>query len=1011
MNSLKNAFLFTALIILGGSAVFAASPRAQDRPIDRSGFQNPPKIYRPWVRWWWPGNDVAAGELRRELRVMDKAGFGGAEIQAFTMGLNMKMPSEVADRVLSFASPPYFEHVLAAVEEADKLGLQIDVTLGSGWPFGGTHINKELTLRTLLWNEIDLKGPKKFSKELPPPKRPFFYMIAPLAKFVGMHIATYYREDFRAIAAVAARPLGNAKHSWKPWNFHDTVILDFDSLVNLSDRIGPDGTLEWEVPEGKWKIIIFYLGPNGSSPTLLAEKEPGLTMDHFNREALETHINRVLAPGHKILSRYYGKTLRGFFTDSLELKVEHCWSEDFLLEFERRRGYDLTPYLPAVPVPMKHNMIANVAGFSPAPEFDFEGGVGKRIRHDVDRTLAELYRERFIKPLSEYAEAHGLKSRLQSHGMQADILQNYGAAHIPETEQLYAGGNTDFLKMASSGGHLYGRNLITAEFAVWGNRDYMTTPLKIKAAADKLFTAGINGMVFHGFPYTYREPGFGSPAWAPFSSPFMPVTTFSSNFNEENSFFKYLPVLNDYITRCQYVLRQGENVADVALYYPLFGYPHRTSVTEELTGGLIDETDARLGGGLRGVIYREKALGPENEWVKRNIAVADQLMAHGYNYDHVNEDSLLKARVQDGMIRIGEASCHVLVLNRIEHLTLALAKKLESLAHEGAAIVFVDTLPEGQPGFKDYLKNDPVIKQTIRNLKDAENKVILTGRTELAEQIRSRLGIKPDVAFDRPQPGLEYIHRKAGKGDYFFFRNSTRKPVRTEVQFPCAGRSPEIWDPWTGEITPASGYRREKGGVAMDIELTPYGSLLLGFERTPERVAAPREAAPPVSGPLSTISIKRWHLETDLVGTDGLRRPMVMDMEGLKDWREIKGLAGCSSPGRYSATVNLDQEFFKDRFRIILDLGDVRDAAEVRINREEVAPLIVPPFSCDVTKYLKPGANQIQVLVTPTLYNRLVRWGSSGDRRYRQFKGRENLMPSGLLAPVRVKVYRIPLGK
>ena len=1002
MKFWKNSRVLLAMVLIAGSGLLAGASKTGQ--VDRAEFQNPSKTYRPWVRWWWPGNDVRAEELKRELGVMDDAGFGGAEIQAFTMGLKMKMPADVADRVLSFGSPSYFEHVLAAVSEADKHGMQIDLTLGSGWPFGGTHITKDLTLRTLLWNEMDVNGPKKFSKRIPPPKKPLFFMIAPVAEFVGMHVATYYKKDFRPVAAVAARPVGKAKHSFKPWNLHDTVILDFDSLVNLTDRIGPEGKLEWQVPKGKWKVIIFYVGPNGTSPTLVAEKNPGLTMDHFSKEALDAHINHVLAPGDEILSPYYGKALRGFFTDSLELKVEHCWTDDFLSEFEKRRGYDLTTYLPALPMPMKHNMVGHI-GFLLAPEFDFETGEGDRIRYDVDRTLVELYSERFISPMSQYADSHGLKSRVQAHGMQADILHNYGIAHIPETEQLYAGGNTDFLKMASSGGHVYGRNLVTAESVVWDTRDYMTTPLKIKAAADKLFTAGINGMVFHGFPYTYKQPGFGTPAWAPFSSPFMALGTFSSNFNEENPFFKYLPVINAYITRCQYVLRHGENVADVALYYPLFGYPQRTLVKEELTGGLLDETDARIGSGgvLSRILHRETVLWPEHELVKANVKVADQLMAHGYNYDHVNEDSLLRASVCDDMLCIGEACYRVLVLNRIKSLSPALARKLETLAKEGAAMVFVDILPEGQPGFKDYKVNDPVIKQAMRKLRGTENRVILASKAELAEQVRTRLRVNPDVEFDRPQPSLDYIHRKAGDADYFFFRNSKRDPVHAQARFPCKGKAPEIWNPWTGEVTPVAGYRRDGDRVVMDIEIGSYGSLLVGFD--PGRAAlmqgstaAPRE--------LSSMSIKTWHLETELVGTDGSRRPVVIDMEGLKDWREVKGLEGCSSPGRYSATVNLDKAFFRDCARIMLDLGDVRDAAEVRINGKDVATLIIPPFSCNATAYLKPGINKIEILVTPTLYNRLVRWGSSLDKRYKQFKNRRNLMPSGLIGPVSISASR-----
>jgi hypothetical protein len=556
--------------------------------------------------------------------------------------------------------------------------------------------------------------------------------------------------------------------------------------------------------------------------------------------------------------------------------------------------------------------------------------------------------------------------------------------------------------MASSAGHVQGRNLITAESVVWDTRDYMTTPLKIKAAADKLFTAGINGMIFHGFPYTYKEPGFGTPAWAPFSSPMLPIGTFSSNFNEENPFFKYLPVINAYITRCQYVLRQGQNVADVAMYYPLFGYPQRTLVKEDLTGGVLDDTDAPRGGRLQDMLHGDTDLWPEHEWVISNIKVADHLMANGYNYDHVSESALLDARVCDGMICIGEARYKVLAMNRIGNLPLEVVKKLVSLAGKGAAIVFVDSLPEGQPGLKDFERNDPVIKETIQQLLDSKERVILARCDEVADEMKIKIGIEPDVVFKRPQPNLDYIHRKIAGADYFFFRNSKREVLKARAMFKCDGRVPGIWDAWTGEVKPADGYRKEKGRVVLDIEIGPYGSILLGFDKN----GPPGNPSEPYRELVSTIAVNNWHLETEILKPDGKSKPIAIDLEGLAAWREIKGLEGCSTPGRYYAEVNLEKDLLENGSKVMLDLGDVRDAAEVRINGKDVATLLVPPFSCDITGYVKPGENKIEILVTPTLFNRLVRFGNSGDKRYKQFKNRTHLMPSGLIGPASIKAYR-----
>jgi hypothetical protein len=189
----------------------------------------------------------------------------------------------------------------------------------------------------------------------------------------------------------------------------------------------------------------------------------------------------------------------------------------------------------------------------------------------------------------------------------------------------------------------------------------------------------------------------------------------------------------------------------------------------------------------------------------------------------------------------------------------------------------------------------------------------------------------------------------------------------------------------------------------MDLNLPAWGSLLIGFEKTPAQVPS-SPPAPPIPAKLpAPVAIFAWHLETALRSPDGKSKPVVLDLNPLRDWREIQELKGCSTPGKYTAEVNLDQGLFQPGVRLFLDLGDARDAAEVKINGRPAGTLLVPPFACGVTNFLKPGKNTIEVLVTPTLYNRLIRFGNSGDKRFRQFKGRTNLMPSGLLGPVVIR--------
>src|SRR6202034_4617351 len=164
------AIAFLACLLcwpLFSSAQLASSGKGSLQDALRINFENPPAAARPMVRWWWPGGDVSDEEIARELRIIKDAGFGGVEIQSFKDGLNPVPTAEVARRVDSFLAPEWFNHVKYAIEEGGRLGLDVDLTFGSGWPFGGPYIPLQLSGQKLIVHQTAVTGPSTFTGRFP----------------------------------------------------------------------------------------------------------------------------------------------------------------------------------------------------------------------------------------------------------------------------------------------------------------------------------------------------------------------------------------------------------------------------------------------------------------------------------------------------------------------------------------------------------------------------------------------------------------------------------------------------------------------------------------------------------------------------------------------------------------------------------------------------------------------------------------------------------------------------
>jgi hypothetical protein len=926
----------------------------------RQLFQSPPKKYRPLVRWWWLGNDVAEAELRREIDVLDAAGFGGAEIQAFNKGFANKDVSQAqVHRINSFATPSFFRHVAVAAEEARNRGMFVDYTFGSGWPFGGGEaITPELSSIELRSTHLSIAGPTTLRQKLQIPS------ITDGDPSTGPDVLKQLPDGWKermkkrtkVVAVVAVR--GEDAQ----WDFHapggprQTVVkpgqLQKGTSVDLSARLQPDGVLQWDVPPGTWQVFVFCSVPTMQRVNGAAGEGLQLVMDHLSSEAFAAHAKRVGDDAVPYIGEFFGNGLRAIFCDSLEVSANLFWSDDFLAEFRRRRGYDLLPYLPILKV-QSHS--APFGEFADLPVFEI-AEIGDQVRNDYRQTVSDLITERFYGEFNKWAHAHKLLSRTQAHGAPAEVLRIYGEADIPETEDLYGNNGYDFLKMAASSAHVYGRAIVGSESFVWPNVAYQTTPEKMKVAADELLTAGVNAIVYHGFPYIV--PDLPAPGWHPFTG--FGEGNYSSEFNELNPFWTYLAPLNSYLSRVQYISQAGTNVAAVALY------------RNDLAHSAYEMPPAP----------------------KLNEAI----MAAGYNYDHINADSLLHCTVRDRMLTtLGGARFRVLVLPRLDAIDATLAERLHSFAAAGLPILFADQMPLSAEGFFENTSRTQRVQSAMHSLRSLSN-VYSSSDTDAAVTTLRRVA-NPNIKF-HSKP-LSFIQKRIGQMNLFFLRNDSDAMQSLNAEFQAEG-TPELWNPWTGGTASIARHRRKGDWVEIDLDLEPFSSALIVFD--PHGGAASSSATvEPVRKLKSAepIGDNGWKLTaTGLVPT-GKTADIHRDLPMLIDWSLDSELRGMSGRGTYTTSFTVSAT--NAGSRLVLDLGNVKDVAEVTVNGKHAATLLLRPYQTDITDFVRPGENLLEVAVTNSLFNSMVL------REPRPFLNAQaenlsGLMSAGLIGPVQLKV-------
>lgn len=948
-------------------------------------FLSPPKSARPMLRWWWPGGDVTDRGIQEQIAQFDAAGFGGLEIQPFDIGLH-HLPAEQRARVDNFATPDFFAHVAAAARAAHARGLFIDTTFGSGWPFGGgREITPELSQMELALSRQTVRGPGPLPGPILVPGQPggssmMRTRLLPPPREMPPDWRQRLLDRARIIAVVAAP--GSAPQSAPyPSGRIPAPAQDLGLVVQpgklqaqlplvLTDRLRPDGTLNWRVPPGEWQLFVFRQFASDLFVVGGVGAGPQLVIDHFRRDAFAAHAQRVGDRALPFLTPYIGKGWRAIFVDSPELPADAYWTAGFLDEFRRRRGYDLTPYLPLIFEPHWLNPYLPV---DDGPLYIMTG-VADRVRADYRLTLSELMQQNFFAPFADWASRHGLLSRIQAHGSPTELIRSYGLADIPETEDLFAGVAPDLLKTARAAADIYGKKWVSSESFIISGEAFGVTPGMLKVRADQLFANGVNEIVAHGAPYPYeanpgqaesRHAGNLAVGWYPFG------TGFSSYLSARNPIWPYLKPLTSYITRMQAVLRATDNVVPVAIYRDRVGY-QPAPVGKTAPEPAVDTVLARA----------------------------------GYDFDPINADGLARSRIEArALVTPGGARYQVLVMPYVSALRAETAERIASFAKSGLPIVFVGEVPQREEGFNDSAHRDARVAAAMQSIGPRRP---LPGEPELVAVLRAE-GVSPNLTF-LDGTYAPFIEKRLARRQLFFLFNPDPTPRRVSLSLPLRARV-TTWDAWNATITPLSSTRatagdRTEAGDRIDVELAPLAStvLVLDPDRSPSQLSQPGTKSPGQQhGVNATLPLGKDGWRFVATGFDSTGHPVSRQRASvtLGSWTDDPGLQDFAGEAHYETTINITSESLLHGARWILDLGEIHDVAAVRMDGAAPIVLSIPPYQADVTNVLHVGTNFVDITVANTPFN-VTRDAKTSSPR-----------PAGLLGPVvlqRSVVTSLPQG-
>ncbi|HEX4950333.1 MAG TPA: glycosyl hydrolase, partial [Blastocatellia bacterium] len=723
-----------------------------------------------------------------------------------------------------------------------------------------------------------------------------------------------------------------------------------------------DGAV-WLPDNALTEVMFFIASRTGQQVKRPAVGAEGFVLDHYSRPAIENYLKNV---GDRLLQGFKGNPPYAIFCDSLEV-FSSDWTDDFLAEFQKRRGYDLKPLLPA--------LVTDI------------GPDTASIRHDWGRTMTELLNERFMIPMRDWAKRNNTRFRIQGYGIPPATISSNVYADITEGE----GSHWKTLRAArwaSSANHLYGRNITTSETWTWlHSPSFRATPLDVKAEADLHFLQGINQLIGHGWPYTAE--GQEYPGWRFYAA---------AVFNEKNPWWIVMPDLSRYLQRVSWMLRQGQPANDIAFYLP--NSDAWASFVSPRVHYMIEALKTRIG----------------------DPVIARTLEA-GYNLDFFDDDVLQQiGKVEKGTLSLGANKYRAVILPNVERIPLATLRKLEEFARNGGVVIAARRIPNVAPGYKATDAERSEIRVIAARLFEGANAAghfVADETTQLAPKLNAL--VTPDVKLEPAVADIGFVHRRADNAEIYFLANSSNQTHQVNATFRVQGLNAELWNPLDGSVVPLA-TQAATNGTTLSLELEPYGSRVVVFSK--RALSKPATTAAANVAPLDLS--RDWRVT---FGQQTTTMPMLRSWAEDESTRFYSGTATYEKTITVpDAILQAGQEIRLDfgtgqaipeqpqrnGMRAWFD-GPIREAAVVYVNDQRAGSLWCPPYNLDITKLIKRGDNRVRIVVANTAINYLAGRRAPdykllnlryGERFQPQDMDNLQPLPSGLLGTIRLITLR-----
>ena len=708
------------------------------------------------------------------------------------------------------------------------------------------------------------------------------------------------------------------------------MAVDGDTRIDITDKLRKDGTLNWTAPKkGDWEVYALFAGRTFQKVKRAAPGGEGYVVNHYDSVAVKKYLDRF-DRAFKGREDTFPKVM---FNDSYEVYGSD-WTAGLFEEFAKDHGYRLEQYLPEFAD--KEN------------QTELRG----RIVRDYRYTLARVLQENFTDLWTRWAHSHGAQIRNQSHGSPANIIDLYAVVDIPECESFgrsdlnipglhptgdsrHSDADPAVLKFASSAAHIAGKPLVSAETLTWLTEHFHTSLSVAKPEIDQMLAAGVNHIFFHGA--TYSPKGVEFPGWLFYAS---------VNMSPTNTIWKDADALFKYIARCQAFLTAGKPDSDVLLYFP------------------IDDIWQRQDG-----IYMMFDIHSMDRKMPDVKAMVNELVKAGLDPDYLSDALIADLDVApDGsIVSKGGNRYKSVIVPPVNFMPVETLKALKELKAKGANVIFTEKLPSDVPGLGDLETRraalDLLKKDMAAPVKDIQTAIRMTGATP--EPLRSK--------------GVSLLRRanEAGGSNYFLALLDDNRLDGWET-LATPAESVMIFNPLTGKKGKARTRKGPNGTTEILLQVEPGQSLLLKtfptdvqaeeweyFDRgTPVGIDKGwsitfLESQPPIEGTFETDSVTAWtNLDVDAAKVN-------------------------TGTARYKVSFELPSGVAADSW--LLDLGDLRESASVKVNGQDAGKVWSVPFTIEIGDLLRPGLNTLEIDVTNLPANRIADYDRQG-RKWKIFK-------------------------